>query len=91
MHCVCCPIALVSLERNSGERKRDAGEKKREKKCVSRAHRGGGRGSERVQRGNTRANCIERERDMERTREKSRTKKEIPAIQREKGGESETA
>lgn len=36
MHCVCCPIALVSLERNSGERKRDAGEK-REKKCVSRA------------------------------------------------------
>lgn len=34
MHCVCCPIALVSLERNSDERKRDA-ERKREKKCVS--------------------------------------------------------
>lgn len=29
MHCVCCPIALVSLERNSGERKRDAGVKKK--------------------------------------------------------------
>lgn len=35
MHCVCCPIALVSLERNRGERKRDAGEKKGRKKCVS--------------------------------------------------------
>lgn len=35
MHCVCCPIALVSLERNSGERKRDAGVKKKGKKCVS--------------------------------------------------------
>lgn len=31
MHCVCCPIALVSLERNSGERKRDAGKKGRKK------------------------------------------------------------
>lgn len=40
MHCVCCPIALVSLERNSGERKRDA-ERKREKKCVSCARKGG--------------------------------------------------
>lgn len=40
MHCVCCPIALVSLERNSGERKRDA-ERKREKKCVSCVGEGG--------------------------------------------------
>lgn len=66
MHCVCCPIALVSLERNSGERKRDA-ERKREKKCVSCARKGGeGCRRERMLRGN----CIEREGKNKRERER---------------------
>jgi len=60
MHCVCCLIALVSLERNSGERKRDAGKKGR-KKCVSCARK-------RVGCSKTSAETATRERESKRDR-----------------------
>lgn len=76
MHCVCCPIALVSLERNSGERKRDAGEKKGEKMREPRAQRRRGEGANECS-AETRARTASRARERENERRERVRKTEI--------------
>lgn len=73
MHCVCCPIALVSLERNSDRRKRDAGKKGR-KKCVSCTGKRVGC-SERAQRAETSTSERENRRDRGTEEETERVRK----------------
>lgn len=82
MHCVCCPIALVSLERNSGERKRDAGKKGR-KKCVSCAGKRVGC-SERARRAETATRERESKRDAG-TEEGTEGERDREKVQSERG------